>query len=132
MIDHSTYCIQRTTVCRREIDMVIVVKMLVQQVEINICKGRIAVKVQLFLLVAEDEEFQELLFHSIKVLHLDGQHLSVLRFRFCLDIEHQFLHAFKRPFRIMIYSNAEIVSKEEEEFVIVEIIANQMCTGNCA
>jgi hypothetical protein len=57
VIDYSAYCIQRTTICHSEIDVVIVVKMLVQHVEINICKGRIAVKVQLLLLVAEDEEF---------------------------------------------------------------------------
>ena len=56
VIDCSAYCIQRTTVCRREIDMVIVVKMLVQQVEINICKGRIAVNAQLLMMIAEDEE----------------------------------------------------------------------------
>ena len=125
VIDYSAYCIQRTTVCRREIDMVIVVKMLIQLFIIYIRKGWIAVKVQFLLMVAEDEEFQEFLSLFIVILHLNFQHLSVLWFRFCLDIEHQFLHAFKRPFRIMIYSNAEIVSKEKEEFVIVEIIANK-------
>lgn len=57
VIDCSAYCIQCATICHSEIDVVIVVKMLVQQIEINVCKGRIAVKVQLLLLVAEDEEF---------------------------------------------------------------------------
>jgi hypothetical protein len=57
VIDYSANCIQRATICHSEIDVVIVVKMLVQHVEINICKGWIAVKVQLLLLVAEDEEF---------------------------------------------------------------------------
>ena len=55
MINHTTYCIQRTTVCRREIDVVIVVKMLVQLTIIYIRKGWVAVKVQLLLLVTEDK-----------------------------------------------------------------------------
>ena len=56
VIDHAAYCIQRTTVCRREIDVVIVVKMLVQLTIIYIRKGWVAVKVQLLLLVTEDKQ----------------------------------------------------------------------------
>ena len=96
--------------------------MLIQLIKIYICKGRIAVKVQLLLLVTEDKQVYEFLPLLIVVLHLDGQHLSVFRFRFCLDIEHQFLHAFKRPVCIMINSDAEIVTKQKEELVIVKVM----------
>lgn len=56
VIDYSAYRIQCATIGHSEIDVVIVVKMLIQDVEINIRKGRIVVKVQLLLLVTEDKQ----------------------------------------------------------------------------
>ena len=60
VVDDVAYRIQRATICHREINVVIVVKMLVQHVEINVCKGWITVITQLLLLITKDN-------HSVKL-----------------------------------------------------------------